>query len=59
MSEAATAVTVDSQPTTKQKIALGTTNVLIGIAVTVAASYVTTQLQNKAEKLIIPQKKES
>jgi len=59
MSEAATAVTVDPQPTTKQKIALGTTNVLIGIAVTVAASYVTTQLQNKAEKLIIPQKKES
>jgi hypothetical protein len=57
MSEAA--VTVDPQPTTKQKIALGTTNVLIGIAVTVAASYVTTQLQNKAEKLIIPQKKES
>jgi len=59
MSEAATAVTVDPQPTTKQKIALGTTNVLIGITVTVVASYVTTQLQNKAEKLIIPQKKES
>jgi hypothetical protein len=59
MSEATAAVAVDPQPTTKQKIALGTTNVLIGIAVTVAASYVTTQLQGQAEKLIIQKKRES
>lgn len=56
MPEAPVEATATPQPSTKQKVALGTTNVLIGIAVTVVASYVTGQLQNKAEKLIIPQK---
>ena len=56
MSETNVEATATSQPSTKQKVALGTTNVLIGIAVTVAASYVTGQLQRQAEKLIVPQK---
>lgn len=56
MSEAPMEATAAPQPSTKQKVALTGTNLVIGIAVTVAASYVTGQLQRQAQKLIVPQK---
>lgn len=54
MSDTNTVEPTATQPSTQRKIANTVSQVLVGLAVTVAASYVTGRLNKQVENLILP-----